>query len=807
MGVVLEGLEGRRLLAVVPAGFSDQIIADGLNSPTSMVVAPDGRIFVAEQGGTIRVIKGDTLLTTPFHTFTDLTDDFEMGLLGIELDPNFASNGYVYAFGTTVEGGLHNRVMRLTSAGDVADPASRVNLIDFPPLNNAIFHMGGAMHFGVDGKLYVALGDHQYFDGAKLQTLEVPFGKILRFNADGSIPTDNPFYDQAGGLNRATWVYGLRNPFTFDIQPGTGRMFINDVGQDHWEEINEGIAGANYGWPESEGPDGADPFTAPIYYYGRDEGIAVTGALFYNPTTQHFPDEYVGRYFFGDVGSGFIRTLDPDAGNTVSPFATGLVAPVDFDLAPDGSLYYLQRGFDLNQGSVGRIRFDDALNKPRIDIPPQSQSRALRQSVTFSVTASGPDLSYQWRQNGRTLAGETGSSLKLASIGLADAGQYQVRVTNRFGSVLSEPATLTVLNELPPTAKIVSPVSGSLFRAGQTLVLDGRGNDPEDGKLGPSKFTWQVDYHTGSVVRPFLPATTGQRRIQLVIPTETPYTRPNVFYRMKLTVKDSAGAGKTVTRDLRPITARVKLTTNIGPVMLTLDEQPKTSPKAFTGVAGIKRVIGAPQEVTVNGVAYEFDHWSDGGTREHEISTPTGPATYIARYRRALTVNAQHILTPTADAYVLGGAPTQNFGAATSLLAKSNHQERFRRETYLKFDLGEVTGPIRDAKLRLFAHLGSNSDQNVKVGAYYAPGAKWNEKGLTYANRPATRGKAAAGAVINDTAGQWYELDITTLLQREFAQGRRIITLVVRTQTISPAIVHFSSREELASQPQLMITT
>ncbi len=124
-------------------------------------------------------------------------------------------------------------------------------------------HQGGAIHFGKDGKLYLALGEQTA--GAPAQAMDSLLGKLLRINPDGSIPEDNPFYRKAQGKYRAIWALGLRNPFTFAVQPETGRIFINDVGQSAWEEIDEGFPGANYGWPASEGLtsdarlSGADP--------------------------------------------------------------------------------------------------------------------------------------------------------------------------------------------------------------------------------------------------------------------------------------------------------------------------------------------------------------------------------------------------------------------------------------------------------------------------------------------------------------------------------------------------------------------
>src|SRR5262249_47230559 len=151
----------------------------------------------------------------------------------------------------------------------------------------------GALHFGIDGKLYVAVGDHSVSTNA--QSMTTIKGKILRMNTDGTIPHDNPFFATASGQNRLIWALGLRNPFRFAVQPGTGRIFINDVGKDHFEEINDGVAGGNYGWNLTEGPTTDPRFRTPFYAYPHDalsspvNGCAIVGGAFYNPTVVQFP--------------------------------------------------------------------------------------------------------------------------------------------------------------------------------------------------------------------------------------------------------------------------------------------------------------------------------------------------------------------------------------------------------------------------------------------------------------------------------------------------------------------------------------
>ena len=217
--------------ATLPAGFTETQVAPGLSNPTAMEFAPDGRLFVCEQGGQLRVIKNGGLLATPFLSVT-VDSAGERGLLGIAFDPNFATNNFVYVYYTDAASSpRHNRVSRFTANGDVAVANSEVVIQTLDDLSSATNHNGGAIHFGPDGKLYVAVGENA--NGANSQTLNNRLGKLLRINSDGSIPTDNPFYNTAAGLNRAIWSLGLRNPYTFAFQRNTGRMFINDVGQKH----------------------------------------------------------------------------------------------------------------------------------------------------------------------------------------------------------------------------------------------------------------------------------------------------------------------------------------------------------------------------------------------------------------------------------------------------------------------------------------------------------------------------------------------------------------------------------------------
>ena len=349
--------------ATLPAGFTETAITgNGLSNTTAMALHPDGRIFVCQQTGELRVIKNGAVLTTPFVTLT-VNSSGERGLLGVAFDPNYATNRFVYVYYTATTPTIHNRVSRFTANSgneDVAVGGSEVVLLDLENLS-ATNHNGGAIHFGPDGKLYIATGENAVTSNS--QSLANRLGKILRINSDGTIPADNPtsFPNIAGsptGLNRAIWAVGLRNPFTFNFQPGTGRMHINDVGQGTWEEINVGAAGANFGWPNCEGACNTAGMTNPIYQFSSAVGApcAITGGAFYNPTTQMFPAQFIGKYFFADFCAGWIKTIDPlspPATGTAPDAFTGISLPVDIQVANDGSLYYLARG----SSAVFRVQY------------------------------------------------------------------------------------------------------------------------------------------------------------------------------------------------------------------------------------------------------------------------------------------------------------------------------------------------------------------------------------------------------------------------------------------------------------------
>jgi glucose/arabinose dehydrogenase len=216
--------------AAPPSNFQSTLVAgSGLNGPAGFKFAPDGRIFILERAGKVKIYKNGQVLATPFVDLPSAASG-DRGLIGITFDPDFNTNHYVY-FWYTSSGDFLNKLVRFNASGDVATDGPVILYQTQAPSQE--LHVGGALDFGADGKIYIGIGDNGY--SANAQNMAVPFGKIMRINKDGSIPADNPYVGQPGILPEI-WANGLRNPWRGQIDPETGRFYISDVGDyPRWE--------------------------------------------------------------------------------------------------------------------------------------------------------------------------------------------------------------------------------------------------------------------------------------------------------------------------------------------------------------------------------------------------------------------------------------------------------------------------------------------------------------------------------------------------------------------------------------------
>jgi len=620
---------------IYPSGFSQVQVALGLTNPTIMQFAPDGRLFIAQQNGILRVFKNGSMLTKPFIT-VPVNFSGERGLLGIAFDPAFASNKFIYLY-YTLSSGANNRISRFTASGDTVIPGSEVLVLNLDPLSTATNHNGGTMQFGPDGKLYVGVGENA--NSANAQNLDTYLGKILRINTDGTPAAGNPF--PTGSVQRrSVWEYGMRNPYTITFQPGTGKLFVNDVGQNAWEEINDcTIGGLNYGWPAAEGMSTNTLYTNPVYTYGHGSGIglgcAITGGTFFNPTTTNYPSTYTGNYFFIDYCGNWIDRI-AISGSTVtrSNFASSIAGfPVGLISGPDGNLYFLSR----TNSSLCKIVYTTS-TAPQITSQPQSITVAQGNPATFTVTVTGTaPITYQWKKGTTIIGGATSSVYTIPTVIPGDAGTYTVTASNAAGTATSSGAVLTVTSpNQVPVAGITTPAVGAFYSAGTTLSFSGTGNDNEDGVLPATAFEWYVDFHHDTHIHPGPSAPDGVKSGSFSIPN-TGETAANVYYRLFLVVTDSQGAKDTVYTDINPNTSTITLNTNPQGLQITLDGQPFTAPITVSSVEGMLRAISATSPQTINtALTYNYSSWSQGGTQTQTIATPVNNVSYTANYTAAL---------------------------------------------------------------------------------------------------------------------------------------------------------------------------
>ena len=345
-------------------------VASGLSNPLYLTApAGDARLFIAEKGGAIRIVKDGALLPVPFLSLAGrVATGPEQGLLGLSFDPAYATNGrfvvhYSDAIGNTVIS------MFRVSAGDPdqADPASETVLLTVEqPFDN---HNGGQILFGPDGMLYIGLGDGGGGGdpGGRGQSVADLLGDILRVDVSSgtgyTVPPDNPFVGRTDARPEV-WSYGLRNPWRFTFDPATGDLYIADVGQNAWEEVDVVTSasgagrGANFGWSVTEGAHcfstpTCDPgaFTLPVLEYSHSEGCSITGGFVYRgaaiPALQ-------GHYFYSDYCRGWVRSFRLQDGQAVESQQWSALAPgglvTSFGQDAAGELYIMTA-----EGQVSRI--------------------------------------------------------------------------------------------------------------------------------------------------------------------------------------------------------------------------------------------------------------------------------------------------------------------------------------------------------------------------------------------------------------------------------------------------------------------
>jgi len=488
----------------LPENFTDTAVIENLQDPDGFAFSPDGRIFISERiSGKLRVAKYNagtdswSLNATPFYTFdTPTMVRRSGGLRDIAFDPNFVSNGYVYAFYMDNDS-LHNRVVRIQASSgnpDIAIANSETLIIDLPfnSIGSSGSHNGGALEFGGDGKLYITTGDgwEGEFAGDSVQSLSTFTGKVLRVNADGSIPSDNPFYTQTTGIFRAIYALGLRNPYSISKHPDTNVLYINEARGNNKASIYIVEAGANYRhegigigterdqWADASGAGGE---------------LITGGAWMPSAGLGNFPAIYNGRYFAALWGSnssniGRINTIRSNSDTSVEAFETGIgvagangisVKPVITRFSSNGELYYMLTTYTTDSAQIRRVRFTSIETVATPVFSPNGGNSA--NPVVVSMTSDTTDAQIHYTLNNSSPS--RSSALYSGPITINESVVLRARGFKANFNNSSEASAVFIIGDtsgnLPPDVDAGADKIGFI---GQNIVLDGSATTDPDGE-------------------------------------------------------------------------------------------------------------------------------------------------------------------------------------------------------------------------------------------------------------------------------------------------------------------------------------
>ncbi len=680
----------------LPANYEDSLVA-GVIAPTGLAFTPDGRLLITTQGGQVRVFQNNALLATPaLNLNARLCANSERGLLGVAVDPQFTQNRFVYFYYTfnknnqcptgqpTNPNNPVNRVARfLLNDDNTINITSETVLIDniHSPAGN---HNGGDLHFGKDNLLYISVGDggadyagNSGGAGANdaARDRHVLLGKILRVTRDGDIPADNPYRGAdsgrcnvtgsttAGNWCQETFASGLRNPFriAFDPNAAATRFFINDVGQNVWEEIDEGVRGADYGWNLREGHCAnnsttncgtVNGLTNPIFDYPRINncgangvcGNSITGGAFVPAGV--WSQDFDGAYLFSDFVAGKIFRLTRESNGTYtgSTFVSGLgnSSAVTLIFGVDGNTQSLYYTTYAGGGQVRRIRFTGTANRAPVAMAtanPSSGGAPL--GVNFNASAStdpdGDALNFAWDfGDGTSGAGVTVSHTYTA------IGTYNATLTVTDGRGGSNMTSVRIdAGNTAPQATIIAPTIDKLFRVGETITLMGSATDTQDGTLAANRLTWQVLlHHNNDHTHPYLPPTTGNNITFTAPAPEDLPAATGSFLEIRLTATDANGLSTTVVQNLQPRKVNIGFDALQAGIRFNVNGFDVTSPQTVVSWdAYVLNVTLAATQRDAENQTQNFHAWTDGETSSSRtIVTPSGDATYKALfipYRRA----------------------------------------------------------------------------------------------------------------------------------------------------------------------------
>jgi glucose/arabinose dehydrogenase len=848
-------------------GFTDAAILGGLTAPIAVRFSPDGRVFVAEKSGLIKVFASLTATnpTVVADLSTQVDNYWDRGLLGFTLDPNFPTVPYAYVLyaydapiggtapvwndvcltppGPTTDGcPISGRLSRITITGDVMTGSEKVLINDW--CQQYPSHSIGELRFGPDGALYVSAGDGASFsfidygqgggsagssvpanpcgdppggvggamtaptaEGGSLrsQSLRRPAGQPVVLNgtllrvdpATGAALPDNPLAGNANANARRIVSFGYRNPFRFTFRPGTGEVWIGDVGDDTWEEIDR-IANplaatvANAGWPCYEGAAQhggwpaanldlcttlyANPtgLLAPYYAYVHYTKIvstetcatgssSISGLAFYSAGT--YPASYAGALFFADHSRNCIWVIPagsnglPDT-SKVANFIQSAANPVALEMGPGGDLYYV----DLEGGAIHRISYSATNHPPVAAIATDKTTGAAPLAVAFDGSGSsdpdpGDTLTYSWDLNGDGTFGD--AVLPKATWTYAADGVYTVRlrVTDSHGATTTTSTSINVGGALPVPV-IDAPAATLTWSVGDPIAFRGHATDGQGKAIPASGLTWTVILHHCPLTchTHLIETLTGVASGTLSAPD---HDYPS-YLELQLTATDSAGKTATTSVDVNPLAANLSIATSPAGLGIGVGAAtPVAAPFTKQVIANSTTSVSAPVSQVMGGVTYTFASWSDGGAATHNITTPAAGLRLTATYTSTATTSYLSDLAYTVVAN--GWGPVEKDTSNGESAAGDGHPITLNGTVFAKGLGAHAASDIR------YAANGACTTFSVKVGVddeegthgsvifqVFADGTKLADSGLmtaTSATKPLTvdlTGKTTLQLVVTD---------------------------------------------------------